>query len=90
RRDLYLIFKEAIANAAKYSNCGKVEIDFDVEGGKVILRISDDGRGFDVSQKREGNGLENMKRRAAMNRGRFAVESKIGGGTTVEIEFPQH
>ncbi|MCA1622385.1 MAG: histidine kinase [Acidobacteria bacterium] len=57
------------------------------DGGQIKLP---DGRGFDVSQKREGNGLENMKRRAAMNRGRFAVESKIGGGTTVEIEFPQH
>ena len=89
RRELFLIFKEAIANAAKYSDCQLIEIDFYVEDGTIFLQIGDDGRGFDVSQKCDGNGLENMKRRAENNRGNLTIESKIGGGTKIKIEFPQ-
>jgi two-component sensor histidine kinase len=49
RRDLLLIFKEAVNNAARHSDCSKVEIDFRVEDGKLSLTIADDGKGFTPS-----------------------------------------
>ena len=51
RRELYLIFKEAVNNAAKHANCNRLEIDFFRTDGTIVLQISDDGRGFDVSNK---------------------------------------
>ncbi|MDQ3749720.1 MAG: histidine kinase, partial [Acidobacteriota bacterium] len=71
RRELYLIFKEAVSNAARHSNCENIEIDFRLENGTIFLRIRDDGEGFDTSTKTNGNGLENMRSRAMRNGGNF-------------------
>ena len=90
RRELYLIFKEAVNNAAKHANCTRLEIDFFRTGGAIFLQISDDGRGFDVSQKREGNGLANMQTRAEASGGKLEIESAEGSGTKVKIRFPQN
>ena len=90
RREIYLIFKEAINNAAKYSDGTKIEINFRLEGGTILLEIADDGRGFDVLQKTDGNGLENMRKRAEKNGGKFEIESEIGHGTILRIRFPQN
>jgi len=89
RRELYLIFKEAVSNAVRHSNCENTEIDFRLENGAIFLRIRDDGEGFDTSTKTDGNGLENMRRRAKRNGGDFEIESETGRGTTIEIRFPQ-
>lgn len=90
RRELYLIFKEAVNNAAKHADCNLLEIDFFRMGGAIFLQISDDGRGFDVSQKTDGNGLANMQTRAEASGGKFEVESAVGSGTKVKICFPQN
>lgn len=90
RRDIYLIFKEAITNAARHSDCDKIEIDFHIERGRIFLQIKDDGRGFNISQKSDGNGLENMKRRAEANGEKLEIESETDSGTTIKIVFPQN
>src|SRR6266540_5477712 len=64
RKNLYLIYKEAVHNAVKYAQCNKVEIDFGQADHYLRLSINDDGKGFDKQQTIEGNGLVNMKRRA--------------------------
>ena len=90
RRELYLIFKEAVSNAARHSNCENIEVDFRLESGSVFLCVADDGKGFDVSNKTEGNGLENMRSRATKNGGDCSIESSAGNGTIVKIRFPQN
>jgi two-component sensor histidine kinase/streptogramin lyase len=90
RRELYLIFKEAVSNAARHSHCRNVEVDFRLESNVIFLRIADDGKGFDASQKTDGNGLENMRSRAAKNGGKFEIESSEEHGTILKIRFPQH
>lgn len=90
RRELFLIFKEAVNNAAKHSNCTKIEIGFRLEGGAMLLKIADDGRGFDASQNTDGNGLENMRRRTEKNHGKFEVKTEIESGTVLKIRFPQN
>lgn len=90
RREFYLIFKEAVNNAAKHSDCKQIEIDFRLESNAIFLKIADDGKGFDDSQKTDGNGLENMRSRAARNGGKFEIESSAGRGTILKIRFPQN
>ena len=57
RRNLFFIFKEAVNNAAKYSQASKVEIELNIAGGTLALVIKDDGQGFELSSFRKGNGL---------------------------------
>ena len=85
RRDLLLIFKEAVNNAARHSNCRKIVIDFRVEHGLLLLTITDNGKGFSPSFDGEGQGLRSMKRRAESLGASFSIESIAGSGTTVEI-----
>ena len=88
RRELYLIFKEAVNNVTKHSDCRRITLDFGFTNREIFLRIADDGRGFDVLQKSDGNGLENIKKRAADKNGICTIKSQPGKGTTVEIRFP--
>ena len=89
RRELFLIFKEAVNNAVKHSECSRIEINFRLENRAIFLQIADDGRGFDISRKTDGNGLENMRNRAAKNGGECTIESSTNGGTILKIRFPQ-
>ena len=84
RRNFYLIFKEAVNNAVKYSGCRRMAIDLRLTGGNALtLTISDDGAGFDPSGVFTGNGLLNMKRRAADIGAQIRIASETGVGTTV-------
>lgn len=91
RKNLYLIFKEALNNAVKYSECKNLLIELRKDGPGFLLRVADDGIGFEVDLKRTdnlgGNGLGNMRRRAAEMRGKLQVRSAPGKGTTVELRF---
>ena len=75
RRDLLLIFKEAVNNAARHSGCSRVEIDLRVEGTRLALTIADNGAGFDTSLESEGQGLMSMRRRAQRLGGTLEVTS---------------
>ena len=88
RRDVFLIFKEAINNAARHSGCTAVDVTFGVEDDALVLGISDDGKGFDVEIDADGNGLINMRRRATRVGGRLEVQSRRGAGTTIRLLMP--
>jgi signal transduction histidine kinase len=81
RRNIYLIFKEAINNIAKYSSAKHVHVDLRVDNGFLILEISDDGVGFDALSKSSGNGLNTMRRRAESLGGTVQIDSKPGNGS---------
>jgi len=91
RKDLYLIFKEAVNNAMKYSGCLNLRVDLIREGGGILMRIQDDGRGFDPlagnGSVGGGNGVGNMRVRAATIPGTLTINSEVGQGTTVELRF---
>jgi signal transduction histidine kinase len=88
RRNLYLVFKEAVNNAARHSDCARAEIELRVEGARLRLTISDDGRGFDPAARTEGNGLLSMRRRAADLGGELSLESSVGVGSRVRLTIP--
>ena len=88
RRDLFLIFKEAVNNAARHSRCSRVEINLRADGSVLELRVTDDGAGFHPAAGGEGQGLASMRRRAEKMGGALAVESRPEQGTTVRLRVP--
>ncbi|OOG74805.1 sensor histidine kinase [Algoriphagus sp. A40] len=87
RRDLFLIFKEGINNAAKYSKATRLLISFELEKSIFIMKIKDYGVGFDLNDLDDGNGLENMKKRAANLNGTLTINSKPGEGTELILNI---
>jgi len=85
RKSLYLIYKEAMHNAVKYSQCSKIEVDFIQTNHQISLQINDNGRGFDMRNANEGNGLNNMKNRAAEIKAQLEISSIQGTGTHVQL-----
>ena len=57
RRDFFLLFKEAVNNLAKYSQCRHATIEISINGLFLTMKIEDDGIGFDVNNADSGNGL---------------------------------
>jgi two-component system sensor histidine kinase UhpB len=88
RKDLYLLFKEAVNNAAKYSQCANLRIRLLRAGDSLELEIADDGKGFAEEGIRGGNGLNNMRERAASMLGRLRIDSAIGQGTRIDLVLP--
>ncbi|HRF16674.1 MAG TPA: triple tyrosine motif-containing protein, partial [Chitinophagaceae bacterium] len=88
RRDFFLVFKEAVNNAAKYSKAEKVKINLFILTGQLTLEVIDDGEGFDVALADSGNGLSNMQKRADAMQGRLQIISKKGNGTIVKLAVP--
>jgi ligand-binding sensor domain-containing protein/two-component sensor histidine kinase len=86
RSDLFMIFKEAINNVAKYSNAHHTWIILHKNNKSFFLEIKDDGVGFDVKNTTKGNGLRNMQERAKNLNGRLIVLSG-DKGTKITLEF---
>jgi len=87
RRDVYLIFKEAINNAVKYSCCNTIHSQINLKSHALEMRISDDGKGFDTNIASNGNGLSNMKKRTDTHNGTFQLFSSPGEGTEIVVAF---
>lgn len=88
RKNLFLIFKETINNAAKYSECSSIAISLGHVGAAFQLLIHDDGRGFDLQKTEQGNGLNNMRERAEEIHGKWNLETSPGKGTTMTLTIP--
>ncbi len=88
RRNILLLFKEALHNAAKYSDAGSINCDLCIEGAMLLLTVQDDGKGFHPEQAIKGNGLESMKSRSQELKGTFKIESSPGKGTRITFQLP--
>jgi signal transduction histidine kinase len=86
RREVFLILKESVTNIAKHAGATRVEIDFAYSRHHLHLRVSDNGRGFDVAGDSDGDGLVSMRRRVAALGGRLAIQSTPGQGTTIALD----
>jgi ligand-binding sensor domain-containing protein/two-component sensor histidine kinase len=87
RYNLYLLFKEIVNNGAKYSKATRVTTALRKNANTVTLSYSDNGIGFSTDPIPEGNGLTNMKQRAALLGGTIVIQSKPGFGTQIELTF---
>ena len=86
---LYRIVQEALTNVVKHAQARTISVVLTKKGNSVTALIEDDGQGFDPSQASgDGLGLLGMRERIVLLRGRVAVESSEGSGTTVIVEVP--
>jgi two-component system, NarL family, sensor histidine kinase UhpB len=88
RKNLFLIFKEAINNAAKYSDGSNITIRLKETDSTLTLVVQDNGKGFLETEVKHGNGLRNMEARAQQIKGTLTRHSKPNEGTTVTVNLP--
>jgi ligand-binding sensor domain-containing protein/two-component sensor histidine kinase len=88
RREVLLIFKEAVNNIARHSECAQADIELKGQGGWLVLKLRDNGNGFDTSRLFDGNGLVSMSRRAERLGGTLEVVSCSGEGTALTLRTP--
>jgi ligand-binding sensor domain-containing protein/signal transduction histidine kinase len=88
RRDLLLIFKEAVNNAARHSRCTRASIVLRDAGSRLMLEVSDNGNGFDAAADHEGHGLASMHRRARRLGASLEISTTPGAGTTIRLAMP--
>ncbi|MBI1745786.1 MAG: hypothetical protein HYR55_04265 [Acidobacteria bacterium] len=88
RRQVLLIFKEAITNIARHSKAKHARVGILVKGGALDLIIWDDGCGFDTRGRYEGHGLQSLKNRATALKGNLDIVSAPGQGTLVRCKLP--
>jgi signal transduction histidine kinase len=88
RRGVFLVFKEAVNNAARHSHCASAEIELAVERGWLTVQVRDHGCGFDPARADGGEGLVSMRRRASKLGGTLTVISRPGGGSSVLLKAP--
>lgn len=85
RRNLYLIFKECLNNAIKYSGCTVIQLFITQQRGHLKMVIEDNGKGFHEKEITKGNGLSNIRKRAMEINGSATIESAPGKGTRIDI-----
>lgn len=91
KRNLLLILKESVNNAMKHAAAKTVTITLNVSTDHIMLMIEDDGKGFDAEAVHpNGNGIKNMKKRAAAVHGSLTLETGIGRGTLIRMSIHLH
>ncbi len=87
---LFRMIQEILNNALKHSEAKKIELSVTTSEKNLILQISDDGKGFNVAEKRKsgGSGLLNLYSRANLIQASLDIQSAPGSGTKIRIDLP--
>jgi signal transduction histidine kinase len=88
RRDAFLMFKEILNNIHKHAEADKIWITVKLADNNLILRVKDNGKGFEESKLSHRNGLKNTYKRAMKWNGKANIRSKEGSGTEIDILLP--
>lgn len=87
-REIFLVLREAVRNAARHGDPGEVTIDLQILGTTFVGTVTDDGRGFDLgSRQAAGTGISSMRERAALFGGTLELRSEPGR-TQVVLSVP--
>jgi signal transduction histidine kinase len=86
--NIYRIVQEQVTNVLKHAKATLATIDLSIHENNLILLISDNGRGWDTSEKRKGVGLRNIMSRAESCFGKAEIKSQPGKGFQVKIILP--
>jgi signal transduction histidine kinase len=91
--ELLHIAQEAVANVLKHSHATTLEITLLREHGKMVLKVKDNGQGFDPTQPlpndRPHYGQQDMRERSQLIGASLTVKSEFGGGSCIEVSLPQ-
>lgn len=84
---LYRVTQESLTNVVRHAHAERVDVRLAARGGRIELRIADDGDGI-AAASRPGDGIRGMRERAVLVGGRLDVESRAGAGTSVSLSIP--
>ncbi len=85
RQNLFFLFKEALTNIAKHAQASQVRVRLEERSGQWRFVICDNGVGFEPGAETAGNGLKNLRARAATMGATLEIESRRGQGTTLVL-----
>jgi signal transduction histidine kinase len=87
---LLQIAREALSNTVRHSQATRARVSFALHGDLAELEVADDGRGFDISQRRDPGhfGIANLRDRAAAAGGTIEIASEAGKGTRIIVRLP--
>lgn len=88
KKQVVLIFKEAMHNCAKYSESTVVELTIETSQGYSSIRLQDNGKGFNVHRQSKGRGLTNMKNRSEKIGGNLSIVSGKTGTLVTLHQIP--
>jgi signal transduction histidine kinase len=83
--EVFRIVQEGLGNVRRHAGARRAELLIGERGGRRIVRVHDDGVGFDGGEAPAGQGLKNMRRRAESIEGGFSLRSRPGRGTSLEV-----
>jgi signal transduction histidine kinase len=86
--NIYRIIQEALQNVNKYSQAQVVYVVIKQDNGMITITVTDDGVGFNTAVAAEGIGLKNLKKRSEALNGKLEIESAVGNGAVVRVQFP--
>jgi PAS domain S-box-containing protein len=86
--NIYRILQEQLKNIQKYSKATEIKIELRAKNSRILLKITDNGIGFDSSKIKPGIGLMNIKKRAELFSGKFVLETAPQKGCSLTIEIP--
>ncbi|MFK7920381.1 MAG: two-component regulator propeller domain-containing protein [Bacteroidia bacterium] len=89
RRQLLLIFKEAMNNCLKYAQASEVQLRLSESGDRLDFAFHDNGMGFDLNQLQRVNGLNNMQHRVKEMGAKIEIKSVPGIGTQITVQVPK-
>lgn len=87
KRNILLLIKEAMNNNAKYSHATIAILTIGCTDKHLVIKMKDNGTGFDVQNRRAGNGISNMKKRVEELKEYFTISSSASG-TVIDVEIP--
>jgi two-component system sensor histidine kinase UhpB len=85
---LFRIAQESLTNIVRHAKTQHATIQLQAEQQHIILRISDDGCGYDPAQRHASSGIVGMRERASLLKGTLTLYTRPGEGTTIEALFP--
>jgi len=88
RRQVFLFFKETLANIVRHSRADTITLSAKLVGNQFELEIKDNGRGFQANLANAGIGLQSLRQRAGALKGTMHIETRPGAGTHVVLKVP--
>lgn len=84
----YRIASEALTNALRHADASEIDVAFVARGDRLLVTVTDDGRGLPAETRPQGSGLMAMENRAATIGARLTVGGRDGAGTVIELDIP--
>lgn len=86
--NIYRIIQEQTNNIMKHAEAANVSVAIKTSNNILQIKVSDDGKGFDVNKRREGIGISNIINRTETFNGKVKIKSEPGQGTLLALNIP--